>query len=176
MPGYVQNGGACEACAKDCTTCATKDECNTDGCALTFVYMTATKDCAATITAAACKSNEYFKDNLCTECGEKCLMCDETTCTMCEDDHGPVANSTGCKACTATLTGMKTCTSALSVAMTCDMGYGLISTVCTACTVDNCSACNASADTCSMCNDAYGLAEDGKSCLGCADGCKTCTS
>jgi len=102
-------------------------------------------------------------------------MCDADECTLCDDGYGANASDNGCTACTSELTGMATCTSALNVAATCDSGYGLISDVCTACTVTNCSDCS-SADVCTMCNSGYGISETGDACSACADGCAECSS
>jgi len=84
------------------------------------------------------------------------MTCSDTACTLCEDGYGANAANNGCTACTADLTGMATCDSSLAAAATCDSGYGLIATVCTACTVSNCMVCTA-ADVCSGCMSGYGL-------------------
>merc|ERR1711988_2030428 len=64
----------------------------------------------------------------------------------------------------------------MGTAIACSSGYGLISGVCTACTVTNCMTCNSAAATCDTCMSGYGMTADAASCLACAEGCMTCSS
>lgn len=135
-----------------------------------------TLDCAATITADACVIGEYFEGNLCKECGENCYACIAGECILCDEGYGPVAASTACAACSATVAGMYNCLADLASPYVCNMGYGLIGGACVECSVENCDICDTSADVCDSCADGFSDSLDGATCHECDEGCAVCAS
>lgn len=130
--------------------CATKDKCDKDKCAATFVYMEATQTCAAKVT---CTATQYDDKNVCKDCGANCMSCSGTdACTVCKDGYGQDGASNKCKECKAA-TGLKNCDKDGNAA-TCLDGFGLQGGSCKAC-ITNCADC-ADATTCTTCLGGYG--------------------
>jgi len=172
---YDSGSTSCKACAGNCTTCAVLNECNTDGCATDFTYMSESKTCAATVDAADCASGTYLADNACADCGDNCMSCSDSACTTCEDGYGPNALDNACSEC-GEHAGMTTCAVDLSTPTGCESGYSLIGVACAECTVTNCMACTAVATTCTACNAGFGMNADGSECGACSEGCSECSS
>ena len=106
-------------------------------------------------TILACTNlGEYLADNVCTVCGDNCLLClDNTGCWLCEPGYGP-ATASACAACTTSDDNVVLCADDLTTPILCADGYGIINDACTACGVDNCGDCT-EVGKCTSCITGY---------------------
>ncbi|OAF68963.1 hypothetical protein A3Q56_03296 [Intoshia linei] len=149
---------ACKVCDANCISCIDATKCGTCG---KGYFVKADKCVACPTNCVACSSadtcntckttgmNFDATKKSCVECGPLCKTCSNSTvCSHCEASGymDTAAKPIACKNCVDSITNCLTC------------GYDVAGTVL----------------LCKTCKAGYTLKEDGKSCVACSSGCKSC--
>jgi len=144
------NGDACADCDSKCSTCNYAGSSDTDGCVCVVENCS---DCDSDSVCTECASGyRVTDDDTCEACTTGCTGCSAAaaTCTACSTGYALNDGENTCDECEA---NCDTCDSG-TVCTDCASGYYLDSEDCTACAIDNATACS-DEETATSCDTGY---------------------